>query len=110
MPTQAWHEAVIQAFKDNNVRLVVYVPDNVLRPLIEAVHADDFFTTFVATREEEAVGIVCGAAMAGLRGVVLGVQGVEVLFKAMIGRHAGIDRTANRLDGPAFHGRRSDGG
>jgi len=71
MPTHAWHEAVIQAFKDNNVRLVVYVPDNVLRPLIEAVHADDFFTTFVATREEEAVGIICGAAMAGLRGMVL---------------------------------------
>ena len=71
MPTHAWHEAVIQAFKDNNVRLVVYVPDNVLRPLIDAVHADDFFTAFVATREEEAVGIICGAAMAGLRGIVL---------------------------------------
>jgi sulfopyruvate decarboxylase alpha subunit len=71
MPTPAWHKAVIQAFKDNNVRLVVYVPDNVLRPLINAVVADDFFTALVATREEEAVGIVCGAAMAGLRGVVL---------------------------------------
>src|SRR5258705_12717490 len=71
MPILAWHEAVIQAFKDNDVRLVVYVPDNVLRPLIDAVTADDFFTAFVATREEEAVGIVCGAAMAGLRGIVL---------------------------------------
>jgi sulfopyruvate decarboxylase alpha subunit len=71
MPTPAWHEAVIQAFKDNDVRLVVYVPDNVLRPLIDAVHADGYFTAFVATREEEAVGIVCGAAMAGLRGIVL---------------------------------------
>jgi sulfopyruvate decarboxylase alpha subunit len=71
MPTPAWHEAVIQAFKDNNVRLVVYVPDNVLRPLIDAVHTDDFFTAFAAAREEEAVGIVCGAAMAGLRGIVL---------------------------------------
>jgi sulfopyruvate decarboxylase alpha subunit len=71
MPTPAWHEAVIQAFKDNNVRLIVYVPDNVLRPLIDAVHADDYFTAFAATREEEAVGIICGAAMAGLRGIVL---------------------------------------
>jgi len=66
-----WHEAVIRALKDNDVRLVVYVPDNVLRPLIDAVSADDFFTVFVAAREEEAVGIVCGAAMAGLRGIVL---------------------------------------
>src|SRR6266478_3748056 len=71
MPTAAWHEAVIQAFKDNNVRLVVYVPDNVLRPLIDAVTTDDYFTAFATTREEEAIGIVCGAAMAGGRGIVL---------------------------------------
>ena len=67
----AWHEAVIQALKDNDVRLVVYVPDNVLRPLIDAVSADEFFTAFATAREEEAIGIVCGAAMAGLRGIVL---------------------------------------
>ena len=66
-----WHDAVIRALKDNNVRLVVYVPDNVLRPLIEAVNNDEFFTAFVCAREEEAVGIVCGAAMAGLKGIVL---------------------------------------
>src|SRR5258706_15752397 len=80
MPIPAWHEAVIQAFKDNNVRLIVYVPDNVLRPLIDAVTADDFFTAFVATREGEAVGIVCGAAMAGLRGTVfLPARGVAIV-------------------------------
>jgi sulfopyruvate decarboxylase alpha subunit len=67
----AWHEAVIRALKDNNVRIVVYVPDNVLKPLIKAVHADSYFTAFVAAREEEAIGIVCGAAMAGGRGIVL---------------------------------------
>jgi len=66
-----WHEAVIRALKDNNVRLVVYVPDNVLKPLIAAVHEDEFFTAFVCAREEEAVGIVCGAAMAGMKGIVL---------------------------------------
>src|SRR5207302_11331981 len=42
-----------------------------LGPLSDAVHADDFCTAFVAAREEEAVGIICGAAMAGLRGIVL---------------------------------------
>ena len=62
---------IIRALKDNEVRLVVYVPDNVLRPLIDAAVTDDFFTAFAATREEEALGIVCGAAMAGLRGIVL---------------------------------------
>jgi sulfopyruvate decarboxylase alpha subunit len=67
----SWHEAVIRALKDNDVKLVVYVPDNVLKPLINAVHTDDYFTAFTAAREEEAIGIVCGAAMAGLRGIVL---------------------------------------
>ena len=67
----SWYEAVVRAFKANDVRIVVYVPDNVLRPLIEAVHADDYFTAFAVAREEEGVGIVCGASMAGSRGILL---------------------------------------
>jgi sulfopyruvate decarboxylase alpha subunit len=69
--TRAWHEIVRDTLKANNVRLVTYVPDNVLKPLINAVEADDFFTAFATTREEEAVGIVSGAAMGGMRGIVL---------------------------------------
>ena len=42
----SWHEAVIRAFKDNDVKLVVYVPDNVLKPLINAVVGDTYFTAF----------------------------------------------------------------
>jgi sulfopyruvate decarboxylase alpha subunit len=68
---EAWHEIVLRTLKANDVRLAVYVPDNVLRPLIDGLHADDFFTAFTATREEEAVGIVSGACMAGMRGIVL---------------------------------------
>ncbi|HEX3347448.1 MAG TPA: thiamine pyrophosphate-binding protein [Acetobacteraceae bacterium] len=67
----AWHEPVIRALKANGVRLVVYVPDNVLRPLLGAVAADPHFTSFAAAREEEAVGIVAGACMGGMRGIVL---------------------------------------
>jgi sulfopyruvate decarboxylase alpha subunit len=67
----SWHEAVIRALKDNDVRLVVYVPDNVLKPLINAISTDSFFMAFAAAREEEAIGIVCGAAMSGLKGIVL---------------------------------------
>ena len=70
-PDAAWHEIVVEALKANEVRLVPYVPDNVLKPLIAAVHADPFFTAFPAAREEEAVGIVAGGCMAGTRGVVL---------------------------------------
>ena len=68
---RAWHEIVRDVLKENNVRLVTYVPDNVLNPLIKALHADPFFTTFCCTREEEAVGIATGAWMGGMLGVVL---------------------------------------
>jgi sulfopyruvate decarboxylase alpha subunit len=68
---RAWHEIVRDVLKRHNVSLVTYVPDNVLRPLIEGVEADPVFTAFACTREEEALGIVSGAWMAGLRGILL---------------------------------------
>ncbi len=67
----SWHEIVHETLKQNDVRLVTYVPDNVLKPLIASVHQDPFFTAFSTTREEEAMGIVAGAWMAGMRGIVL---------------------------------------
>ena len=66
-----WHETLRDVFKQNQVKLVAYVPDRALTPLIEAVHADRYFTAFAATREEEAVGILGGAWMGGLRGILL---------------------------------------
>jgi sulfopyruvate decarboxylase alpha subunit len=68
---KAWHEVVLQALKRNDIRLVPYVPDRVLTTLIRNIHADPFFTTFPTAREEEAVGIVSGAWMGGLKGAVL---------------------------------------
>ncbi len=67
----SWHAILRQALKDHDVRLVTYVPDNVLRPLLDGIHADPFFTAFPCAREEEAIGIVTGASMAGMRGVVM---------------------------------------
>ena len=76
MPTdtaeaRAWHEIVLDVLKRHEIRLVTYVPDNVLRPLIEGARSDPFFTAFGTTREEEALGIVAGAAMGGMRGILL---------------------------------------
>jgi sulfopyruvate decarboxylase TPP-binding subunit len=67
----SWHETVLTSLKSNDVRLVVYVPDRVLTPLIDALHADAFFTCFACTREEEALGVLAGAWMGGMRGAVL---------------------------------------
>jgi sulfopyruvate decarboxylase alpha subunit len=68
---KAWHAIVHDMLKANDVRLVTYVPDRVLTPLIESVHADGYFTAFATTREEEALGIVTGAWMGGMRGAIL---------------------------------------
>ena len=68
---KAWHDIVLQTLKRNQVRLVTYVPDRVLTRLIREIHADPFFTAFPTAREEEAVGIVSGAWMGGMRGAVL---------------------------------------
>ncbi len=68
---KSWHEVVLERLKANDVKLIVYVPDRVFTPLIKAIHADPFFITFAATREEEAIGIVTGAWMGGMRGAVL---------------------------------------
>ena len=67
----AWWDIVRDVLKRNEIKLVTYVPDNVLNPLISAIHADPYFNAFVTTREEEAVGIVAGAWMGGMRGIVL---------------------------------------
>ncbi len=66
-----WAETVLTCLKEQQVRLMVYVPDNVLIPLIEGAQADPHWTAFTATREEEAIGIACGADMGGMRAVVL---------------------------------------
>lgn len=66
-----WDEILITTLKAHRIDLITYVPDNVLKPVIERVHADDYFTAFTTTREEEAIGIVSGAGMAGRRGIVM---------------------------------------
>lgn len=66
-----WADSFLATLKDNDVRLATYVPDNVLTPLIKGVTEDNYFTSVVATREDEALGIVTGAWMAGMLGVVM---------------------------------------
>ena len=66
-----WDQVVLDTLKQNEVRLVPYVPDKVLGSLITKLHADPSFTTFPTAREEEAVGIVVGGWMGGVRGAIL---------------------------------------
>lgn len=68
---ETWSDVVVRVLKANDVDLIAYVPDNVLKPLIDAVHADPYFTVVTPAREEEAVAIVAGAYMGGRRGVTM---------------------------------------
>jgi sulfopyruvate decarboxylase alpha subunit len=68
---RAWYDIVADVLKQHKVDLVTYVPDNVLRPLIELVDTDPFFTAFAVAREEEALGINAGAWMGGRRSILL---------------------------------------
>jgi sulfopyruvate decarboxylase alpha subunit len=66
-----WSDVLLDTLKENDVRLVTYVPDNVLTPLIKGVDGDNYFISINATREDEAIGTVAGAWMGGIKGAVL---------------------------------------
>ena len=68
---ETWYDIVLRVLKSNDVSLITYVPDKVLAPLIKVLHADPYFTLIAPAREEEAIGIVAGSYMAGLRGIIL---------------------------------------
>lgn len=47
----SWSDNFLRSLKENDVRLVTYVPDNVLTPLIAGAAADNYFMSVAATRE-----------------------------------------------------------
>jgi sulfopyruvate decarboxylase TPP-binding subunit len=61
MMAMTWSDTFLGILKDNDVRLISYVPDNVLTPLIKGVTADNYFLPVNVTREDEAIGTVTGA-------------------------------------------------
>lgn len=63
-----WAEIVLECLKQNHIRVISYVPDMVVWQILERAQTDSFFRMVRATREDEAVGVVSGAYMGGLRG------------------------------------------
>ncbi len=58
---------LLTAFKDDDVRHLVYVPDQMLGGIFGAAEADPFFHLTPVHREEEAVGVACGIYLGGER-------------------------------------------
>jgi sulfopyruvate decarboxylase alpha subunit len=67
----SWRDAIVAAFKANDIRLVAHVADSVLAPIIRQLEADPDMRVVTLTREEEGVGLLAGAYMGGLRGALL---------------------------------------
>ena len=67
----AWADIMLACLKANGVRTVVHVPDTVLTGLIRLADDDPAIDVFGPTREEEGVGMVCGAYLGGSPGALL---------------------------------------
>jgi hypothetical protein len=48
--TMGWSDTFVETLKNNEVRFVAYVPDNVLPPLIKGVTSENYFISVNATR------------------------------------------------------------
>ena len=66
--TESVIHGILQSLREIGIYVELFIGEDAF---IKAVHADPFFTAFPTAREEEAVGIVSGAWMAGMRGAVL---------------------------------------
>ena len=66
-----WWRDIYVAFKNADVRQVVYVPDAGHADLIDACIEDDEITSVPLTTEEEGVAVLAGAWLGGQRGALL---------------------------------------
>lgn len=67
----SWYRAVRSALKQAGVRFVAHLPDSNVAPLVGELEDDPDFETVLVTREEQAVGVLAGAWLAGTRGALV---------------------------------------
>ena len=70
-PAPAWQAAVLAGLKAGGVGTVAHVPDLVLAGLIRLAEADGGLAVYAPAKEEEGLGILCGAYLGGQRGALL---------------------------------------
>jgi sulfopyruvate decarboxylase alpha subunit len=71
MAQAGWSKSVADALRRNGIRTFATVPDFIVSQVLEHLWADPECRVITATREEEAVGILSGAYLAGERGALL---------------------------------------
>lgn len=67
----AWARTVLDAFRAEDVRTLVFLPDTVMGRLLALAEEDASFRLVGVHREEEAVGILTGLFLGGRRGAML---------------------------------------
>src|SRR6267154_4846161 len=67
----AWARTVLNAFRDEDIRNLVFLPDTVMGRLLALAEEDPFFRLVGVHREEEAVGVLTGLYLGGQRGAML---------------------------------------
>ncbi|MFQ6110828.1 MAG: sulfopyruvate decarboxylase subunit alpha [Nitrospinota bacterium] len=73
-----WAELLVKEFKATGTRFIVTLPDSWLAEVIRLVERDPELCHVPVAREEEGVGICCGASLAGKRAALL-VQNAGIL-------------------------------
>src|SRR5215468_4710141 len=66
-----WARTILDAFRTEDIRALVFLPDTVMGRLLALAEADPFFQLIGVHREEEAVGILTGLFLGGKRGAML---------------------------------------
>jgi sulfopyruvate decarboxylase alpha subunit len=66
-----WAHTILEAFRRENIRNLVFLPDTVMGRLLALAETDALFRLTAVHREEEAVGILTGLYLGGQRGAML---------------------------------------
>ena len=71
MADHSWAKHVADVLRRNGIRLFATVPDYIVGYVLDELWADPECRVVTTTREEEAVGLLSGAWLAGKRGALL---------------------------------------
>lgn len=74
MADQSWSKHVADVLRRNDTRTFATVPDHIVTHALEHLWADPACRVVTVTREEEGVGLLAGAWLAGPRGALLSVK------------------------------------
>ena len=71
MADQSWAKHVADVLRRSGIRLFATVPDYIVSHVLDELWADPECRVITTAREEEAVGLLSGAWLAGHRGALL---------------------------------------